>query len=587
MLTMPARLRSLIRRSVSARLLLLSAALLVTATLGLLLSAGVCSTSSSTRRACSSALARQLPTFLSLPSSDYHQSEEWSAATSTKHRRLPALLSVHASEHLMGGMPLLAEGGGSPADAVDGDEEGEEQARLIERYQREFAAEWAEEQRWKRSPSARPPSAPPSQLLLPSGRSRTGEELRRTASALPPSLVLPAASHAAKRGKASSSSSPIVRPSFAVAVLLSLTSELCRAAWLQYRSLHRIHPGEFDYVVTYETSRPVDEWRQITSDPHCRLLFAHSTELASMDEEQQTQPTLASTASDSSAPIGRVRFFPVHPLRLPSWSAPRFARWSYCYNKLALLGLDDYSKVLYLDADVLIAAPLSSFFSLPYQMAAGLDTAQNCRKAHTKLNAGVWLFTPSTHLHTAFLTALHDRTASCISGVLEEAEQELLNCMCGMGQHGEPALPIRPELVCGLLPYYANVVPSYSDCAEYSADDVLLLHFADLPKPWQWEDQQCRAVAVDATWEREEAWFRAEERRRCFTSQLHALTFYHCMEGGRQRSMQLPIDRDCRLINIDEAPQRTHSTDYSQRRLRPPAPPAAAQPRVANSSHPG
>ena len=559
----------------------------------LLLATAAASLSSPSRRwALSRAVGRQLPTFLSLPSAEYREGRDW--AVSSQRRRLPARLSAHASEHIMGGMPLgVEEGRGGEADGVDeeggvelaaerGQREAEEEARLIAMYQHDFAAEWTAEQRGKRSPPAVQQSAAVPHSAFPSSRNRSRvDEILRPSSVLSSSLVLPAASHAAKRGKVSlkggsspPSSPPIVWPPFAVAVLLSVSSELCRAAWLQYRSLQRVHPGEFDYVVAYQTEDAAAEWRSITSDPHCSLLFAHSHTLHQLtrSSEQGADTQLPSPPPpSSSAPVGRVRFLPLHPIPLPVWSAPRFARWSYCYNKLALLGLAEYDKVLYLDVDVVVAAPLSSFFQLPYQMAAGLDTAQNCHKAHTKLNAGVWLFAPSAHLHAAFLSALHDRASSCISGVLEEAEQELLNCLCGMGQLGEPALSLRPELVCGVLPYYANVVPSYSQCDDYDADDVLLLHFADMPKPWQWEDAECQAVAVNATWEREDAWFEADERRRCFSPQLHALTFYHCMEGGAQHSSrQLSIDRDCRLINVDDASIRTAISRRGRGRLKEP-----------------
>jgi hypothetical protein len=154
--------------------------------------------------------------------------------------------------------------------------------------------------------------------------------------------------------------------------------------------------------------------------------------------------------------------------------------------------------------------------------------------------------------------------SSCISGHLEEAEQELLNCLCGFGLE-RAQRPLRPDLRCGLLPAAANVVPSFSACADYSDDEAVTVHFADLPKPWDWTDEEdalCRSIAANATWQQADEWFLQPERSRCFTGERSFLVLYRCMLGdgdGQQgsslsRTLSVP---DCRLVSLDQ--QRVQS----------------------------
>lgn len=524
---------------------------------------------------CASSLNRfsAVSSFLLHPSSLY--------VSSPKHSRTSTpLFSVHASENLMGGMPLALQ---SSIDIDEEDEEEEsaeakaervharlrlkEEEELVALYKAEFAQAWAEEAQWRQRSRKAESTLPRPQRPRGAAQSRKAGAANVTLSTaslvnarLPsavssPALLLPAASHSALRGRVRGSfetaSASARRPPFAVAVLMSLNAEMCRSTWLQFRSVHRLHPGGVDFVVVYESKERVMEWRTITSDPHCRLLYSQSHDfLDSRDDPAMSTQALA---------VGRVRFLPVTPLTPPPWHSPRFERWTYSYNKLPLLSLTDYARILFLDGDVLVAASLADFFALPYPLAAALDTAQNCRMAQTKLNAGVLLFAPSPHLYSVFLSALHSREASCISGQLEELEQELLNCVCGLGQGGAAALPMRPDVECGVLPYYANAVPSYTQCDDYDADEVILVHFADLPKPWHWPQSDCIRLAINATWEREDEWFAEDERRHCFTGEAALYTFYHCMEGGDSLSHQpLLFDdggdglRDCRLVSVDQ-----------------------------------
>ena len=502
---------------------------------------------------------------------------------------IPAVLSSQASENVMGGLPLpplpsarRGSGGAADTDGAEGQRRREEDARLIAQYKLEFVQSWREEQQQQTAspspflpvPAASASSAPlaldASQPLVRRLELRVQqleERLSQLAAAAP--LTLPGISHARMRARlpsagpsgATSSSAGAalesdslaaslfpVKPAFAVSTLLSLSPAACRHAWLQYRSLHRHAPFQYDYVIVYETADAVSEWRLLTSEPHCRLLYALSYDFAASAAAADPPPV-----ADSAA-VGRVRFLPVRPLALPWWARARFERWTYCYHKLRLLELTDYRKLLYLDEDVLVLAPVAAFFSLPFDVAAGLDTAQSCEKAPGKMNAGVLLVTPSLRLHAAFLSALQQPAASCISGHLEEAEQELLNCLCGFGLE-RAQRPLRPDLRCGLLPAAANVVPSYSVCADYSDDEAVTVHFADLPKPWDWTDEAdalCRSIAVNATWQQPDDWFLQPERSRCFTGQRSFLVLYRCMEGAgeaEQRSLGMP---DCRLVSLDQ-----------------------------------
>jgi alpha-N-acetylglucosamine transferase len=193
------------------------------------------------------------------------------------------------------------------------------------------------------------------------------------------------------------------------------------------------------------------------------------------------------------------RWAPVTP---PAGSA-HAPRWGVNWSKLRLWQLTDYERVLYVDADTMVLRNLDDVFDAlplppdaaraaaaggklplgvaPMSVFAGTpDWGKWTQPGSAKMNAGVFLFSPSAATFSALLNASRDVTAYRSL----EAEQGLLNAFFG-ARHC--CLPHTLNAQKTLSTFY----PDLFDMASVS-----VLHFTG-EKPWRcWRrDGACSGTA--------------------------------------------------------------------------------------------
>ena len=263
-----------------------------------------------------------------------------------------------------------------------------------------------------------------------------------------------------------------------------------------------------------------------------------------------------------------------------------------------------YERALLLDSDIVLVHSLDRYFpsspalGTPLLAVRGLDSSSDLAGVHEqsahcsrdKLNGGLLSFRPSRSLHAAALRTLSlSPGGSCEQSgkELQEAEQSVLNCMCGFSggpairRDGEEtaaevaafnagaaprdqfALTLRAhDIRCELLPSSASLFSGSGDVDSHSttppcslppAEDVSALHFTWKPKPHEWgmqeEWRECRAHSRKRTQALGQPSGQQEAKRadtdaasgdvpdpprpdRCYRGTAAMFTFWHCIAGA-------------------------------------------------------
>jgi hypothetical protein len=188
---------------------------------------------------------------------------------------------------------------------------------------------------------------------------------------------------------------------------------------------------------------------------------------------------LAAALRHATMPV-EVQLWPRLP---PPRGARQAARWGVNWTKLRLWQLEQYAKVLYLDADVLVLRNLDGAFEAPLGARASFlgtpDWGKWTRPGSAKMNGGVFLLAPSA-ARMARLTAFAAHTARYRS---EEAEQGLFNAYFGA------------KACCLPHTFNAQKTLALHYPALFNLSDIKVLHFVG-EKPWrQWGSAAALAAA--------------------------------------------------------------------------------------------
>ena len=103
-------------------------------------------------------------------------------------------------------------------------------------------------------------------------------------------------------------------------------------------------------------------------------------------------------------------------------------------NQVQIWAFDRFERIFILDVDILVLRELTKIIDetpLIYDIVGGTSGRSGCN-GRSQLNGGTVLIKGSRYLHSVALQMLDDPKASCQSHRWASAEQELLNCLCGI-----------------------------------------------------------------------------------------------------------------------------------------------------------
>lgn len=81
-------------------------------------------------------------------------------------------------------------------------------------------------------------------------------------------------------------------------------------------------------------------------------------------------------------------------------------RWHFTYSKLSIFGLNQFDKLVYLDADMLILNNIDELFEKPHMSAVNSGGMLPKLLSWTKLNSGLMVVEPSTELFDDILSKI-------------------------------------------------------------------------------------------------------------------------------------------------------------------------------------
>jgi hypothetical protein len=322
--------------------------------------------------------------------------------------------------------------------------------------------------------------------------------------------------------------SPYVR--YAVATLISLDAHYCHAAWVWYKSMRLQDPtGRYDYLIMFSKEQVEGV---IDINPYCKAL------------KKYTAPSTWNADDQRKIPVderqGYVWFTPIDVIPLQGWHRIGSDAWRYSLNRLEVFKMDQYERVVYLDADMIAYQNFDELFRLTTDLSGIADQWDGCNVRRT-LNGGVLSFRPSYYLYRAAID-LFNKNPSCLSKTFIWSDQEVINCMCGFAGLSYPE---RAELQCSMLAPYINISPRDFQCSYFRDMDSILVHFATYPKPWTWKQDNCVPEAKFGVRNQSIDWYR--QRRSCYTGVESFFTLWHCYDNGGSLDLEMP---DCLLIHV-------------------------------------
>jgi glycogenin len=181
--------------------------------------------------------------------------------------------------------------------------------------------------------------------------------------------------------------------------------------------------------------------------------------------------------------VSRVLVLPGSDL-LPADVLGQQHHWARTFDKLRLFGLTEFSKLVYLDSDMVVLQNLDSLFGAPHM--AAVDAGRLVHPDWTRLNSGLMVIEPQA--------GLPERIASTLSAALHEKEatgrqalgdQDLINSFYAdwpqAGTHLDQGDNMFFEHIDTYLATGRYALPGR---AQAGAQPLRVVHFIGRDKPW-------------------------------------------------------------------------------------------------------
>jgi glycogenin glucosyltransferase len=198
---------------------------------------------------------------------------------------------------------------------------------------------------------------------------------------------------------------------------------------------------------------------------------------------------------------------------LPAWASRQAHQWSFTFDKLQIFGLQEFTKLVYLDSDMVVLAPLDDLFEAPHM--AAVAAGRLVQPDWTRLNSGLMVIEPETSLPqriaSGFDTAVREMVEN---GRPALGDQDVINSYYADWPHAGPQLDQGYNVFFDHLEAYlaSGEYALPGTRADSAARIVRIVHFTGRHKPWM-----ARAQVGH---------FLAQVRGRLGPGQLHVLRTY-------------------------------------------------------------
>ncbi len=174
-----------------------------------------------------------------------------------------------------------------------------------------------------------------------------------------------------------------------------------------------------------------------------------------------------------------IRYRIVDPVVVPNYisdlnNSSNHANWSNTFSKLRMFGLDEFSKIVYLDSDLLIVKNIDLLFDYPHMSAvsAGLMYGKNMG---VPFNAGLMVLEPNKDLEAELLFTL-ERLSFCRSEPFSDND-----VLCTLYPNWDTTIELHMDDRYNVI---YDTIHNYVEDHILDMDDFAVIHFAGASKPW-------------------------------------------------------------------------------------------------------
>ena len=188
----------------------------------------------------------------------------------------------------------------------------------------------------------------------------------------------------------------------------------------------------------------------------------------------------------STPGVSRVLVLPAGDL-LPTGAVQQAHHWAHTFDKLRLFSLCEFTKLVYLDSDMVVLQNLDGLFEAPHMAAVAAG-----RLVHpdwTRLNSGLMVIEPKD--------GLPERIAQTLAAALHEksenerpalGDQDLINSYYAdwplAGPHLDQSYNVFFEHVDAYLATGRYTLPGQPSRSQVVGQPLRVVHFVGRDKPW-------------------------------------------------------------------------------------------------------
>lgn len=157
---------------------------------------------------------------------------------------------------------------------------------------------------------------------------------------------------------------------------------------------------------------------------------------------------------------------------------PLLKRWNYTYSKLAIFGLTQFDKIVYLDADMLVLRNIDDLFEKPHMSAVKIRGKLPELSTWNQLNSGLLVVEPSVQVFNDMLSKI-----GAIEKVEASSDEDFLNAYYEDWPNQEE---LHLDSTYNIFQYYwhrYNQLYGYSFIA--NKKPIKIVHYIGEEKPWR------------------------------------------------------------------------------------------------------
>lgn len=161
-----------------------------------------------------------------------------------------------------------------------------------------------------------------------------------------------------------------------------------------------------------------------------------------------------------------------------------FSYWNYTFDKLQIWGLEQFDKLVYLDADMIVLNNIDHLFNCPNFSAVCAGKSFPGNDSWIELNAGLMIVEPNGKIAEELINLTPDVVKEYLEAGKPVGDQDVINRYLGdWFSCKELVLDEGYNILAPYLSYYTDKL-NYSFEPDEKTNKIYVVHFTGNYKPW-------------------------------------------------------------------------------------------------------